>query len=462
MVYGWMAVQLLLPFGYLLAIMGIAHMLRHRRSPSATIAWLLAFVLLPYVGVIAYLMFGGRKVRSNATRKEPLSLTPAEADERAPANDFDLLLQRFGLPGATRGNQVKMCANGVEGYAGLLQVIESAKRTLFVQTYIFNRDEIGQDVLQRLADKAAAGVSVRVLADGLGSLQTGRSFFEPLVAAGGRFAVFKPVLHIPFRGKTNLRNHRKIAVADARQALAGGMNITGEDMYVEMTSESWQDVSLLVEGPAAWHFEEIFRADWEFATGQPLASGHCDDESAEAPGDALVQVVPSGPDVAGDPLYAITITAAFRAQQRLWIVTPYFVPDDALVQALTLACRRGVDVRILVPAKSNHPLSDVAGACDLRDIEAAGGTVLGYLPGMVHAKVMLTDDCLAMVGSANMDMRSLFLNYEVMQLNYSRPEIDEVAAWIEALAVDCRRGVAQAGALRQIAEGLIRVVAPLF
>jgi cardiolipin synthase len=146
----------------------------------------------------------------------------------------------------------------------------------------------------------------------------------------------------------------------------------------------------------------------------------------------------------------------------LWVVTPYFVPNDALAQALVIACRRGVDVRILVPEKSNHRLSDVAGAGFLRDIEEAGGTVFLYTGGMVHAKVMIADDDVAMVGSANMDMRSLFLDYEVMQLTYTKPEIRDVEAWIENLAGQCRTGVPQPGFRGQLAEGLVRMVAPLF
>jgi cardiolipin synthase len=348
----------------------------------------------------------------------------------------------------------------VEGYAGLKQLIGQAQRTLYVQTFIFSRDEVAQEILARLTDKASQGVQVCLLVDGLGSLKTRRAFFQPLVRAGGAVAVFKPVVHVPFRGMTNLRNHRKIAVADGCLALAGGMNITAEDMYPHMRPNSWQDLSAIVEGPAARDLENTFRADWRFATGQTIGPGSHDPPPAL--GESIVQVVPSGPDVPEDPLYCATITAAYRAQRRLWMVTPYFVPDDALAQALLIACRRGVDVRVIVPEKSNHRFSDLAGASFLRDIEAAGGSVLLYTAGMVHAKVMVADDDLAMVGSANLDMRSLFLNYEVMLLCYRREEVAAVAGWIEGLARGCRAGVGQSGFAREMAEGLIRVVSPLF
>jgi cardiolipin synthase len=456
----WLWAHALLLAGYVLAIVGIAHMLRHRRSPGATIAWLMAFMLFPYVGVALYLMFGGRKVRLNKAAKRQLVQEPKLENVRGEAGVFDRMLSRYGIAPATLGNRVSLCPTGVEGYAALQAIIEQAQRTLYIQTFIFSHDEVAQDILARAADKARQGVRVCVLVDGLGSLKTGRAFFQPLVRAGGRFAVFKPVLHVPFRGMTNLRNHRKIAVADGCHALAGGMNITAEDMYPQMQPDSWQDLSAVVEGPAARHLEDIFRADWQFATGEELASGI----AGEAPpcGDAMVQVVPSGPDVPLDPLYCATITVAYRAQRRLWMVTPYFVPDDALAQAITIACRRGVDVRVLIPQKSNHPFSDLAGASFLRDIEAAGGSVHLYTAGMVHAKAMVADDDLAMVGSANLDMRSLFLNYEVMLLSYSPAEVAEVAAWIERLAQGCRCGVPAPGFARELSEGLLRVVSPLF
>ena len=460
MIIPWFAAHVALIVGYLLAILGIAQMLRHRRSPSATIAWLLVFVLFPYVGVALYLVFGGRKVARYKAQTSELLRIRAAVPADARANEISRMLQRYGIAPPTGGNRVTLCPTGVEGLQGLRRIIEETRRTLYVQTFIFSHDDVGRDTLTRLTDKALQGMKVCLLVDGLGSIKTRRSFFEPLVRAGGRFAVFEPVVHLPFRGRTNLRMHRKIAVSDGCRAMAGGMNITGEDMYAEMGPKSWQDLSFIVEGPAARDLEEVLRADWKFVTGQQLQPGMEGD--VEARGDATVQVVPSGPNIPNDPLYAATLTAAYRAARRLWIVTPYFVPDDALAQALVIACRRGVDVRILVPEKSNHRLSDVAGAGFLRDIQGAGGRVLLYTGGMVHAKVMIADDELAMVGSANMDMRSLFLDYEVMQLSYTVPEIRDVETWFENLARGCRTGMPEPDLRGQLVEGLVRPVAPLF
>ena len=174
----------------------------------------------------------------------------------------------------------------------------------------------------------------------------------------------------------------------------------------------------------------------------------------------VLQVVPSGPDVANDPLLDTILMSIFSARQRVWIVTPYFVPDDAVAQALLVACHRGVDVSILVPEKSNHLLADIARSSFLRDIQRAGGTIWQYTPGMLHAKLVIVDDELAMVGSANIDMRSLLLNFEIMQFVYSKAEIGELEAWVCRLVQDSKTGMSAVGAVREIIEGLTRVIEP--
>jgi cardiolipin synthase len=165
--------------------------------------------------------------------------------------------------------------------------------------------------------------------------------------------------------------------------------------------------------------------------------------------------------MAFDTIYDTVMTAAFEALERLWIITPYFVPDEALTKGLVIACHRGIDVRILVPDRSNHPLTDMAGASFLREIEAAGGTILRYTRGMVHAKALIMDRSLAMAGSANMDLRSFFLNCEVMQLCYSLPEITAIEKYALLLMADCRTGMPAIGAGRELLEAVVRLGAPL-
>ncbi len=219
---------------YALAIVGIAHLLRHRRSPGATLAWLMVFVGLPLVGSVLYLMFGGRKLRTqrriaqtNFDATLPLARKPCE---------FAVTLRSYGAAPVTAGNQVVLCKGGVAGYRRMVELIEQGEHRICLATFIFAHDDVGRDILRRLVRGANNGIDVKVLVDGLGSMQTPRRFFRELVDAGGRYAVFQPVIHLPFRTITNLRNHRKILVADGRRSFAGGMNITGEDIYPEPTA----------------------------------------------------------------------------------------------------------------------------------------------------------------------------------------------------------------------------------
>jgi len=247
-------------------------------------------------------------------------------------------------------------------------------------------------------------------------------------------------------------------IADERRVLAGGANIALEYMGPDTYPGRWHDLTFTLEGPAARHYVDIFRSDWAFASGEQLVPGIAPEAGFDS--DAIVQVVPSGPDVRGDPLYDALLTSVFEARKRIYVVTPYFIPDDALCRAFILAAHRGVDVRILVPEHSNHRLADVAGRSYLREIQTEGGKVLLYQKGMLHAKAILCDDSLAILGSANIDMRSLLLNYESAIVVYSKKEIHRIAHWIDSLMQTSREGVGDAGPMGGIGEGLARLLAP--
>ncbi len=457
----WFLTHLAAVVGSLLSILAIAQMLRQRRSPSSTAAWLLAIVAAPYIGVPLFLMFGGRKLHLRAEAKEDLDLAAHQAIPLEKADYVDRTLRSYGIPGATAGNRMTLCPTGVEGLRALLQLVDEAQRSIHVETFIFGRDEVGREVLRRLAERAAEGLEVRLLVDGVGSLWTPRNFYAPLIQAGGKLAVFNPAIHIPFIRRTNLRNHRKIAAADGRRALAGGMNITADDMSLAAKPAAWQDLSFVVEGPAAWHFDQVFRSDWRFAKGEDLPVPRDVPLAGLQPHEAVLQVVPSGPDVANDPLLDTILMSIFSAKERVWIVTPYFVPDDTVEQALLVACHRGVDVSILVPARSNHALADIARGSFLRHIQEAGGTIWQYAPAMLHAKLVIVDHDLAMVGSANIDMRSLLLNFEIMQFVYSQAEIAACEQWALRLVQQSKAGMSAAGVVRELVEGLTRLVEPL-
>lgn len=451
----------LLILGYAISIAGIIHMLSHRRSPASTIAWLLVFISLPFLGTAFYLVFGGRKLRARKRAAKPLcDKTPPDFHDASATVAWTL--QSYGAPLPTSGNRVKLCRNGVEGFRELTELIEGARDSIHLMTFIFSRDRLGQEVVERLAERARAGVTVRVLVDGLGSLKTPRHFFLPLIEAGGEFAVFQPVSYFPLHLTTNLRNHRKVLVVDGVRSFSGGMNITGEELYETQAPGHWHDISLAIEGPAAEQLNAVFCEDWHTATGTTIESKSTRSPNTTVESGERVQLLSSGPDFPNDPIYAASITAIYRATERIWIATPYFVPNDGLVEALVFACQRDVDVRILIPARSNHPISDLAAASLLRDVQAAGGKVFRYPLAMLHAKAMIVDHKVAAVGSANFDMRSLFLNYEIMQVCYSPKTVNTIAAWFTELAAASKTDSQANGWARGIAEGAVRVLSPMF
>ena len=447
--------------GFLLGIVLVAHILLQKRSPSGTIAWLLIIFFLPWVGVPLYLFFGGRKMRRHVEKKGSINLESEQSLDEAQACVIDRVIRSYDIPGAENGHAITLCTTGEDRFAAMLAMLADAKTSIFLSTFVYHDDAVGSAILDTLVAKAQAGVKVRLLMDGLGSLHTRAKFFRPLAEAGGQFAYFMPVLHRPFRGRTNLRNHRKITIVDNRLVMAGGANIGNDYMGPQSCETRWKDLAFTLEGPAVKHWLTMFARDWEFAAKETISAdelqtpenGHC--------GSGVVQVVPAGPDVPSDALHDAMLSMVYAAQSRLWVVTPYFVPDDALCQALILAARRGVDVRILLPRRSNHRLPDIVRGNFLRQIQAAGGLVMFYTPRMLHSKALLMDDQVAVLGSANMDVRSLLLNYEVAMFVYSAADIAAVAEYIEEIAVQTQCGIGGASLSRALGESIIRLVSPL-
>jgi cardiolipin synthase A/B len=459
----WVFSDFLTHFGFLLALVFLANLFRQRRSPSSTVAWLLVILWLPYVGVPLYLMLGGRKMSRLARRKQEIYHRPPGGSGDDHGSAVGRLLASYGIPPARSGNRVEVVTSGEVAYERVLRLIDEARSTIHITTYILGRDDGSKVLVEHLTRRAAEGIAVRLLVDDLGSWRVGRRFLAPLKAAGAQVAYFMPVLHMPFRGRANLRNHRKVIVVDGRIALTGGMNLAWPYMGPRFLPNQWRDLSVVVEGPAVSDLEDLFASDWKFTTGaHPAIPGQA--EPHFSPGgmeSTVVEVVASGPDVAGDPLYESLLALIFAAEDRIWIVTPYFVPDEMLARALTLAARRGVDVRLIVPARSNHLSADLARGPYLRDLFNAGARVLLYTPVMLHAKAIIFDDRLAVIGSANMDMRSLFLNYEVALFVASPTQVAEIAAWARGLMIDTVPELPPPGLPRELAENIVRLLSPL-
>jgi len=459
--------HLLTVAGFLLAFFAIARLMSDRKQPGNTFAWLLAIAFVPYVGVPLYLMFGGRKVRKLVARKAQLCPILPPASHGPSADTFVArVLTLNGACPPVGGNSISFLTTGEESFERLEHGIRSAQHSIHIMTFILSRDAVGKRFVKLLAQRAREGVKVRVLLDALGCFLSSGSFCDPIREAGGEVVRFMPVMPLQTPQSANLRNHRKIAVFDHRVAALGGRNVSLDYMGPTPLRRRWRDFGSIIEGPAVRVLDEIFLADWAFASGQSLAKLQKELPAAlpSAAGFSEVQIVASGPDVAGDALYEGILSLVQQAERSVWIVTPYFIPDEVLFRSLLVQARAGIDVRVCVPAKSNHPITDLARRHFLRGLHAAGAKIMLYQPGMIHAKMLLVDEQTSLYGSANMDLRSLFLNFEVGAVTYSPAEAMAISDWMKGVFAQSKpmpEPRKKPRLIPTIGEEIARLLAPL-
>lgn len=418
----------------LLALLLVFVVLFQRKEPSSTAAWILALVFLPGAGALLFLLFGRERIRIplrgkvDADRALAASNPPrsgrapslAEVDDGLPGDAPAVLRDLFHVSSAlgraapSHGNHVELLVDGAATYAALGEAIERAEHHVFAEYYLVRHDRTAAWFRDLLVRAARRGVRVKLLLDGYGSFWISRRWLRPLREAGAEVVFFLPARLLPFQ-PMNLRNHRKIVVVDGRVAFTGGINI-GDEYRGE--GAPWRDAHLRIEGPAVLPLLLVFAQDWRFAArahvpGPEIERAHA---APTFPGRATVAIIRSGPDIAGpegETIHRVLFSAITSARESVFITTPYFIPDRSIIVALQTAAYRGVDVRILFPSKSNHPFVFQAGRSFYEELLDAGVAIFEYGPGMIHAKTMVVDGSVALVGSANMDLRSFRLNFEV-------------------------------------------------
>jgi cardiolipin synthase len=444
-------------FGGLLLYVLATRVGHQRRHPATAIAWVLTIAVIPYLGIPLFLLFGTRKFsRPNRSSGIPQS---AGSDQAGPAWATTLLAVLF-VPPMTRNRSIRFHEDGMASQQALLDLIGSAQKRIDLCTFILGADTTGNALVSALIERARSGVHVQVLIDAIGGLRSARPQISSLRDAGIEVRWFMPLLHNPLRGRTNLRNHRKLVICDGEALWSGGRNFASE-YFVEVDRQpAWIDLSFVVHGPLASQAQLLFERDWQ-AAGDPVQSTSAG-ASMPMPGkgaDGLpAQLIPSGPDYADDTVYSLLLTAAYQAQRRIVAVTPYFVPDEALLAAWCMACRRGVQVILLIPARSNHRVADWGRERALRELAGAGAQVYLF-PSMIHAKTVIIDNELALCGSVNLDGRSLFLNFELMTAFYGASEIAWLAAWVERHVQRSNLYLAQEPPWwRDMIEGMVRAI----
>ena len=408
----------------ILGLLSAVHAIMSSRTPQGSIAWAVSLITLPYISVPAYWVFGRNKFRGYVlARQHELELiddvirqandqitdVAARDDWRSAAITGAEKMARIPL---TSGNNVTLLVDGDATFASIFDGIDAAEGYILVQFYIVRDDDLGRQLKSRLIAKAQSGVRVLFLYDEIGSLGLPDSYIEGLRSADVEIFPFHSRKGSGNRFQLNFRNHRKTVVVDGRIAWIGGHNVGDEYLGRDPAFWRWRDTHIRIEGPAVIGAQLAFVEDWRWATDE-LPGGLSWTPRIAVDGEAQVLIIASGPADEMETASLMYTQAIHSATQRIWIASPYFVPDDAIVQALQLAGLRGIDVRILIPQKADSWLVTMSAYSFFNEVSAAGVSFYRYQDGFLHGKVMLIDDNVAMVGTANFDNRSFRLNFEI-------------------------------------------------
>jgi cardiolipin synthase len=409
------------------------------RSATKTMAYLLLILFIPVGGIIFYILFGinfwktklySRKSLDdekmlNRLKKEmeiyvketisPLDLSIENNRELA------VMVEKELRSPLTRRNKVKLLLNGEEKFPEVLEAIRNAKHHIHIEYYIYEWDEIGEQVAELLIQKANEGVKVRFIYDDFGSPNIKKKTEERMRKAGIEIYPFQKVHFYLLANRLNYRNHRKIIVIDGQIGFTGGINVS--DKYINNGSHKlfWRDTHLRIDGPGVFYLQYLFLADWNFCSGKVLAPEKFHfSVPADSKDDCFLQVAASGPDSVQPSILFSLLQAIYLARKEILITTPYFIPGDSILQALRIAALSGLSVKLLVPGVADSRLVNAASKSYYEDLLCAGVDIYMYQKGFVHAKTLVADGILSIIGTANMDLRSFELNFEVNVMLYDR------------------------------------------
>ncbi len=437
---------MLWPFLAFFEVLGLAsavHAVMSVRTPQGTVAWVAALVVFAPVAVPAYWVFGRSRFRgyvrtherdlerldrlirdANAGLTEDIVTTPAEASTLAGA-------ERLARIPVTSGNRVELLIDGDRTFDSIFEGIDQARNYALVQFYIVKDDELGRALQSHMIERSQAGVSVYFLYDEIGCLGLPGRYTDELRKAGVHVSPFHSRKGFGNRFQLNFRNHRKVVVADGEVSWIGGHNAGDEYMGRDPAVGGWRDTHVRIEGPATLGAQLAFVEDWRWATDQTLSDLQWTPASVDTSG-SNVLVIASGPADQVETASLMFAKLINGATSRLWIASPYFVPDDATIQALQLAAFRGVDVRVLIPEKSDNPLVSLAAYSYFEDVKGVGIKMCRYQAGFLHGKYILVDHDVSTIGTANFDNRSFRLNFEITAAIIDVGFADEVQRMFEA------------------------------
>lgn len=428
------SMKFLIGLGLLAFFLALLIVYQEKDDPEKIVSWLSFLALFPIIGFIIYIIFGCTPIKERIFRSKhiPGDRQPhlANGQEQSfseeeiyiqdslGSKNLTRLLLKSGYAPLSRNNSLKLLRNGQEKFETLLQDLESAQDHIHMEYYIFHDDDIGKTVQQILIRKARAGIKIRLIFDGLGSRDLSKSFLEELKDAGIELQWFLP-LHFPKMLLTlNYRNHRKLVVIDGKIGYLGGINVGDEYLSRSPKYGFWRDTHLRLEGISVHTIQETFLNDWYFLTGEVHRAEHYFPECRNN-GDRLTQIIAGGPDSKYDSIKELFFTILTTAQKEIFVTTPYFIPDESMIMAFKTAALRGVSVTILVQGKPDHKLPYLASSSYFKDLIHSGVKIYRYQKGILHSKVLTIDKNIGIVGSANFDIRSFQIDFELSAVVYN-------------------------------------------
>ncbi|MCU0599844.1 MAG: cardiolipin synthase [Desulfobacterales bacterium] len=435
----------------LLAISTAGHALFHKRTPSSALGWVAVCLMFPFVGPFLYFLFGVNRVETRAKKLEdkrgpfysgikahgffssPAAVAVSDLNLSPVLSQIALISDKVSNRPLVGGNRIDPLHNGEAAYPAMLQSIESAKKSLYLMSYIFDTSKSGWQFIEALSRAAHRGVDVRVIIDGVGEFHSLTRAGDKLDRRGVRLARFLEPTLIPPAIHINLRNHRKIMIADGQTAYTGGMNISDRHLADNLKNRSRvMDVHFRLMGPIVTQLEQTFLDDWAYCTGEQT------DPTPSLPveyGTAICRAITDGPNEDIHKLSTILIGAVASAHERIWIMTPYFLPSAEMVSALQTAALRGIEVNIVLPSRNNLPFIKWAAQHMMYDLLYWGVRIFFQPPPFVHSKLFVIDDHYAQIGSANIDSRSLRLNFELTVEIYDPSVAQTLSAHIKKCAL---------------------------
>ncbi len=474
-----MNVSIILVVSYLINILfALSLIFIERKEPTTTWAWLIILLVLPGIGFIIYLFFGQnlsrqkifreKKVTDEKKVKELLEKFKKEKENSGISEEFmDLIRMNYNNSGVlyTCGNKVDTFIDGEEKFNALIDDIRAAKKFIHIEYYIFRMDSLGKTIINELKKKVKEGVEVRLLADGMGSKSLRGKKVKYIRSLGIKFYLFFPGFLPYMNTRINFRNHRKIVVIDGKVGYVGGFNVGDEYINKGKQFDYWRDTHIRIQGEAVNELNKRFILDWDYASEGELKNYDDYFIDQKEYGDIGIQIISSGPDHKEEFIKNAYMKIINNAKERIYIQTPYLVPDEPIKEALKIAALSGVDVRIMVPGKPDHFFMEWILSANMGDLMECGVRIYKYQKGFIHSKTIIADGKVSSIGTANLDIRSFQLNFEINAIifdsNFTKEQEKIFANDIKDSKQVILEEYNNRGRNIRIKEALIRLIAPI-